>query len=140
MTNISDEQLDELVSIWLYSNIEAHSFIDNEYWHQNLLFVKESLAGAEIYSYIDKNKIIGFIGLSNNYIAGLFVEKEYRGLGIGTQLLNAVKKEKTALSLAVYEKNIKAVKFYLSQNFEIQNKQTDKNTNQKELIMIWSQN
>ncbi|SJZ57578.1 Acetyltransferase (GNAT) family protein [Pilibacter termitis] len=80
--NINEKQLEELLNIWLYSNLEAHSFIPDKYWYQNLLFVKEALVSAEIYSYIDKDKIIGFIGLSNNYIAGLFVNKDYRGRGI----------------------------------------------------------
>lgn len=44
-----------------------------EYWENNYNCVKEALPNAEIYVYIIKERIVGFVGLDNNYIEGIFV-------------------------------------------------------------------
>lgn len=77
----------------------------------------------------------GFIGLSGNYIEGLFVKKEYRSLGIGTALIDFVKHKKKELSLNVYFQNEKAVKFYIKNGFEIKEK-LDLNP-ADEYVMVW---
>lgn len=40
--------------------------------------------------------------------------------------------------LNVYEKNIKAIKFYEREGFSIGKKSMDENTSERELQMIWS--
>ena len=102
--------------------------------------VKEILPRAEVYVYEedDLHQIIGFIGLTNNYIAGVFVKEAAQSKGIGKQLLNYVKKFKSVLSLSVYQKNIRAISFYQREKFTIQSENMDDCTNEKEFIMDWS--
>ena len=73
----------------------------------------------------------------NHYIAGIFVKKEARSKGIGTQLLNYVKNIKPALSLNVYQKNTRAIAFYQREHFIIQSENIDTDTNENELTMVW---
>lgn len=137
---LKENDLTAVMQIWLDTNIEAHKFIQKEYWTNNYMVVKEMLPQAEVYVYEDDNthQIVGFIGLTNNYIAGIFIQKASQSKSIGKQLLNYVKELKSVLSLRVYQKNIRAVSFYLREQFIIQSESMDDNTNEKEFIMNWS--
>lgn len=138
---LQEADIDRVAEIWLDTNIKAHSFISKNYWEDNFEAVKEKFLQAEVYVYQDKNdgKIQGFVGMSDNYIAGIFVWSDAQSGGIGKQLLNYVKSIKKQLTLHVYQKNIRAVKFYQNENFKIQCEKTDENTGEKEYFMIWEQ-
>ena len=51
--------------------------------------------------------------------------------------MDYVKNRKIELCLGVYQKNARAVHFYLRENFLIQAEETDENTDEKEYIMRW---
>ena len=135
-----ESDLSAVMEIWLDTNIKAHNFISKEYWTGNYRRVKEILPKAEIYVYEDNaaNLVIGFIGLTDNYIEGLFVKETAQSKGIGKQLLDHVKSIKSNVSLSVYQKNIRAVRFYQREQFRIQFGKIDDNTNEKEFLMTWS--
>ena len=98
--------IDAVAQIWLTSNREAHDFVPAEYWESNFTPVKEMLLQAEVYVCEDEesNEIRGFIGLEDEYIAGVFVRKEARSKGTGKALLDYVKEIKRELTLHVYVK------------------------------------
>lgn len=132
--------LPAVMQIWLDTNIKAHDFIQKEYWESNYEIVKEILPDAEIYVHEDDTAdfIDGFIGLTDNYIAGIFVKEDKQSKGIGKQLLNYVKNIKPNISLSVYQKNTKAVRFYKREQFQIVSENVDDITNEKEFIMEWN--
>ncbi|MDH5100055.1 N-acetyltransferase [Lactobacillus kefiranofaciens] len=133
--------LKNVLNIWLEGNLQAHSFIAAKYWQENYdKMANVYLPQAEIWVYEDQQKIKGFIGLQGDYIAGLFVAKDAQGQGIGTKLLDYVKKERIQLSLQVYEKNSHAISFYLAANFYIVKKELDKNVQEIEYLMEWKNN
>lgn len=134
-----ESDLSAVMQIWLDSNIKAHNFIPKSYWLENFDMVKKLLPQAEIYVYEDDGtkQTEGFIGLTDNYIAGLFVKEDMQSKGIGKQLLDHAKGEKSNLSLNVYKKNTRAVHFYLREQFVIRSEKTDDNTGETELIMTW---
>lgn len=103
----------QVMEIWLDTNIQAHDFISEDYWKNNFDFVKSMLPDADIYVYETQDKIKAFMRISAGYIAGIFVSSDMQSKGMGKQLLEKVKALYSELSLAVYQKNIKAVKFYL---------------------------
>lgn len=94
---------------------------------------------AEIYVHeVDNtNQIDGFIGLNDDYIEGIFIKEVAQSKGVGKQLLDHVKKVKSTLKLNVYQKNERAIQFYLREEFSIQAESVDDNTGEKEFIMIW---
>lgn len=98
--------IDSAADIWLDTNIKAHDFIAAQYWLENIETVKEMLAQAEVYVYEDEGEIQGFIGLNDDYIAGIFVRYAVQSSGIGKQLLDFVKSIKKELHLNVYQKNM----------------------------------
>lgn len=136
--NLSGYKLDIISQIWLQSNLDTHDFISPAYWTNNLDFVKESLSSALIYSYLYKNEIIGFIGLVDGYIAGIFILKNFRSLGIGTKLLDATKEQNDNLTLSVFKKNKQAVKFYQKNGFTVLQERVDIETNELEYLMGWN--
>lgn len=99
------------MQIWKNENIKSHKFISKEYWEINYKFVKEAILNAERYVYIVEEKVVGFIGIENNYIEGIFVDTNSQCNGIGTSLLNTVKENRNNLTLNVYKKNINAINF-----------------------------
>lgn len=127
--------LDRVAEIWRNGNLEAHSFIAGEYWKDRFDMVKEMLGSAEIYVFEEKKEILGFIGLNGNYIEGIFVDAEERSKGIGRQLLDYAKGVKGSLSLNVYAKNERAMKFYLREGFVIRKKSVDSDTGEQEYKM-----
>ena len=135
-----DGDIDAVVQIWLNTNIQTHCFISSDYWQSNFDTVKEMIPLAKIYVYEDDctKQIAGFIGMNDNYIEGIFVKKAVQSKGIGKQLLNHAKEGKSTLRLSVYQKNKKAIQFYLREEFVIQSENTDNNTDEKEFVMVWN--
>ena len=131
--------IDAVSGIWLDSNRDTHDFIPTEYWESNFLLVKEMLLQAEVYVYIDeyKDEIEGFVGLDETYIAGIFVRKGARSKGIGKALLDFVKGRKQELTLNVYQKNERAVRFYEREGLHTIEGATDESTGEKEYLMKW---
>ena len=134
---LQETEINKTAEIWLDTNIKAHHFISAQYWKDHFEMVKELFLQAELYVYEEENEIQGFIGLSENDIAGIFVRSGAQSKGIGKQLLDFVKGLKTQLSLCVYQKNIRAIQFYQREGFEIQGEGTDQDTGEKEYTMRW---
>lgn len=130
--------INDIMTIWKNENIKAHKFIPKEYWESNYNFVRDTIPNSEIYIYINKEKIVGFVGINDNYIEGIFVDTNYQNDGIGTLLLNKLKENRQNLTLSVYKKNTKAIKFYKKNGFVITSKNIDENTNEVEYIMTWN--
>ena len=135
--NLRKIDINKVADIWLDTNIKAHSFIPAQYWKSNFELVKELLLQAEVYVYEDNQEIQGFIGLNGEYIEGIFVSDENQSQGIGERLLNYIKNKKPKLSLRVYQKNSRAISFYQREGFEIQCKDLDEATGEKEYVMMW---
>ena len=135
--HLNETDLTEILSVWLNTNLQAHSFIPAEYWKENYDIVKQMLPQAEVYVYEQNGHIAGFIGLMEQEIAGLFVQDTLRSKGIGKQLLDYVKKRKSCLTLHAYRKNQRAVQFYLREQFYIQSQETDSSTGEREYVMKW---
>ncbi|PSJ31477.1 acetyltransferase [Peptostreptococcus russellii] len=131
------EDLDEIMNIWLETNISAHGFIKASYWKENFEMVEEMMMSSEIYLYKEDNKIYGFIGLIDDYIAGIFIKDKYQSRGIGKNLLDYVKSNRNRLLLSVYNKNNRAVEFYKREGFIIVKNEIDEANNEKEFVMEW---
>ena len=136
---VQKTDITKVADIWLDTNIKAHNFIPDEYWKSNFKSVKEALLLAEVYVYEYDTEIQGFIGLSNEYIEGIFVSAEMQSQGIGKILLNYVKGKRNKLILNVYQKNTRAISFYQREGFEIQYSGLDEATGEKDYVMAWQQ-
>ena len=101
--------------------------------------VQEQLLQAEVFVYEKDGIIRGFIGITDGYIAGIFVDRKCRSCGIGKHLLEYVKQTHSTLSLGVYQKNKRAFSFYLREGFSILSEELDEATGETEYTMIWKE-
>ena len=136
---LQNADMDRVAGIWLDANLRAHSFISPQYWKGNFETVKKMLPQAEVYVYEDDREIWGFIGLNGEYIEGIFVSGEMQSLGVGKRLLDFVKTKKTELRLNVYQKNMRAIRFYQREGFKILREGMDEATGEKDYEMTWRQ-
>ena len=132
-----NKDLDQVMSIWLQVNMESHSFIEADYWKNNYEMVREMIPKAEVFVSEENGLISGFIGLTDTYIAGIFVKAEEQSKGIGRRLLNTVMEKSNNLCLNVYRKNVRAGKFYEYCGFRIVKQEIDEDTSQEEYTMEW---
>ena len=87
--------------------------------------------------YEDEQEIQGFVGLSEEYVEGIFVSAEMQCQGIGKILLNYAKGKRNNLLLNVYQKNARAISFYQREGFKIQFESLDEATGEKDYVMAW---
>lgn len=128
------EDLNSVMTIWLQGNLQAHNFINPEFFKQNCDLVKMLIPMSTLYVQ-DLDGVKGFIGITENYISGLFVDEAFRRQGTGKALVEKAKQRHTELFVHVYKKNTNAINFYLSQNFEIVSESINEETNEPELLM-----
>ena len=129
--------LDRVMQIWLDSNLDAHNFVPGKYWEENAGVVREQLLQAEVYVYQEEGAVLGFAGLQNHYLAGIFVKKGARSRGIGKELLSYIKSLYPDICLNVYKKNERAADFYRREGFKIVSENIDKDIGERELTMVW---
>ncbi len=136
---MEETDLDSVMQIWLESNIKAHDFIPKEYWENNFASVREMVFEAEVYVYVTGcgGEVAGFLGMMEDYLAGIFVRGGMRSRGIGKCLLCFAKKEKRRLSLHVYRKNERALRFYEREGFLRREETADRGTGEMEILMEW---
>lgn len=113
----------------LDSFIQIISDTENEYWDESNFLADLPLKWeSSLYAEID-NKIAGFIIASKKsdafHIHKFFVHPDYRSKKIGLALLEKFQDEISvihscrAITLKVYKNNVKAIQFYLRNNFTI---------------------
>lgn len=134
---LQETDIDRVMALWLDTNLKTHDFVPAEYWRSNFEPVKEMLPQAEVYVYESAGEIQGFVGLSGEYIEGIFVVDEMQSQGIGRRLLDHMKATKDTLYLSVYQKNTRAIRFYHREGFVIQREGLDESTGEKEFTMLW---
>ena len=125
---MGEGDLEAVAAIWLDANREAHDFIPASYWLGHFEEVRTALAQAEVWVFEAEARaeISGFIGLQEDYIAGIFVRREARSGGVGRQL-----------RLQVYRKNLRAAAFYRREGFRVLEEGVDPGTGEAELLMEW---
>ena len=129
--------INSVAEIWLDTNRKAHAFIPASYWESNFASVKEMLPQAEVYVYENDKGIQAVLGLSGEYIEGIFVSEGAQSRGIGKCLLDCAKDRKPALRLNVYQKNVRAIRFYRREGFQIRRSGLDAATGEPDCEMIW---
>ena len=99
---LQEADINRVATIWFAVNITAHNFISAQYWMDHFEIVQEMFPQAEVYVYEEGASIQGFIGLQEDYIAGIFVSGEAQSSGIGRRLIHFAKGIRSQLRLDVY--------------------------------------
>ncbi len=131
------KDIGSIMQIWLEANINAHHFIPKKYWISQYPSVQKRMPDADVYVYEKENQIQGFAGMTGNYLAGIFVDEQYRSMGIGKSLLEYIKKIYPSFTLTVYQKNQRAADFYKREGLSVVSKGIDASTAEQEVTLIW---
>lgn len=129
--------IDDVMEIWLYANLEAHDFIDGTYFENACEMVRSLIPSSEVYVYEEDSNVTGFIGLEEGFVQGLFVKPGRQRHGIGQALLEQVKSNRDVLMLKVYRKNEKAISFYRREGFDVAELEVEEATGETEITMKW---
>ncbi|WP_313612552.1 GNAT family N-acetyltransferase [Agrobacterium sp.] len=107
-----------LSSLWFNASLAAHAFLGEQRLRQQQQLVETIyLPKAETWVACMGEHPVGFIGLIDHFIGGLFVSPSQQGKGIGRALLSHALALKGELSLDVYADNHGAHLFYLREGF-----------------------
>ncbi|QIK68912.1 GNAT family N-acetyltransferase [Erysipelothrix sp. HDW6C] len=135
------QEIDDVMKIWLDTNIEVHHEVPASYWEGNVADVKAAMENSNIYVALKDDTIVGFAGVSEGYyLAGIFVAETHRSDGVGKALLDYLKKTYEEITLDVYAFNEGAVRFYTKESFVIVGEGMDEAHGLKELTMVWPEN
>lgn len=115
-----EKDIDELEN--LFQKVRQNAF----HWDNPGRFqwgdFKKSTQGEEIWVALLDKKIVGFVSVwaQTSFLHNLFVDSDYQGNGIGTLLLEKVKKTyQLPIHLKVEIKNIAAYEFYKRNGWKI---------------------
>jgi putative acetyltransferase len=115
------EDLPRVIEGWEASVRATHHFVAESDIEIFGPMVRDELLNVEAACVRDAYGIIaGFIAVSNGKIEMLFVHPQWRGHGIGKQLINYAVETLGATTLDVNEQNEQALGFYLRMGFEVE--------------------
>ena len=133
---IEPEEINDVLDIWINASIQAHNFIDKEFWESKLDDMREIyIPNSETYIYKENEIIMGFFSLHGDMLAAMFVSPEFQNNGIGRKLMNKAKSLRNKLELTVYKENPNAIEFYKKCGFDIIKEKVDVHTGHIEILM-----
>lgn len=107
-----------LSSLWYQASLEAHGFLGEARLQEQRKLVEDIyLEKAETWVACLDGRPVGFIGLLDSFVGGLFVAPSAQGHGIGRRLIAYALALKGQLMLEVYADNARACAFYRQLGF-----------------------
>ena len=138
----TEADMESIVRLWLESSVKAHDFASRAWWEARAQDLRElylPLSDVLVVAIDDASgELVGFTALIENVLAALFVLPAWQGRGIGTRLLELVRKLRTDLCLTVYACNSRAINFYLTHGFVRIGTRIEAATGQTEWMMALS--
>ncbi len=108
-----------LLHIWLEASRVGHPFLGEETLQEQLPKLRDIyIPHADNWVAVDGDAILGFMGLVESHVGGLFVAPAAHRRGVGRHLLDHASERLGELTVEVYEQNRSACAFYRSCGFE----------------------
>lgn len=128
-----------VMQVWLGTNIGAHSFVDEAYWHERYDEARETIKSSSTLVFDSHGIIFGFITVTSDArIYGIHVLNMTQNNGVGTRLLEACQQKHHCLSVSVFRENERAVKFFLNRGFTLSKETVNSATGLTEYTLEWS--
>lgn len=135
----SDEA--EVLSSWENASKLAHPFLTEDLIEQtrkNIPIIL--LPKAETWVSEHEGIVIGFICITGNEVAALFIQPKFHGLGAGRALVDKARELCGDLEVEVFESNSIGLEFYLKYGFEPFFEKMHEITNQKVIRLKFTAN
>lgn len=114
----SDDLINQLTNIWEASVRATHSFLSESSIQEIKTSLPKILQQIPNLIIVEDEKTVAFMGISHQELEMLFVAPEFRGHGLGKQLINYGIKNFDVNKLTVNEQNPQAIGFYQHLGFE----------------------
>ena len=113
--------IQKLLDVWESSVKATHSFLSTDEINNIKQYVPQALKDVLILVVAENQdgNPVGFMGVADKMLDMLFVSNEYRGQGIGKQLLQYGIENYSINELSVNEQNPLAIGFYEYMGFEV---------------------
>lgn len=118
--------IEQLFVVWDKSVRETHLFLSDAEIKEISQYVPQALNSIAhlIVAVNDENKPVAFMGIEERKLEMLFIVPEYRGMGLGKQLVQYGIENYSINELGVNEQNPQAKGFYEHMGFQVY-KRTD---------------
>ena len=108
-----------LMEIWESAVLNTHDFLKEE----DFLYYKEQLPvyfqHVTLFGFEQEGILVGFMGIAKGNLEMLFIDNNYRGIGIGKKLITYAIDNLQVTKVDVNEQNVQAVGFYEYMGFNI---------------------
>lgn len=108
-----------LMEIWESAVLNTHDFLKKE----DFLYYKEQLPVyfqyVTLLGFEQEGVLVGFMGIAEGNLEMLFVDNNYRGMGIGKKLITYAISDLQVTQVDVNEQNAQAVGFYKHVGFNV---------------------
>ena len=108
-----------LMEIWESAVLKTHDFLKEE----DFLYYKEQLPVyfqyVTLLGFEQEGVLVGFMGIAEGNLEMLFVDNNYRGMGIGKKLITYAISNLQVTKVDVNEQNTQAVGFYKCIGFNV---------------------
>jgi putative acetyltransferase len=118
---VQAEDFPRVLKVWEASVRATHDFISEADIQFFKPLVRDVLPQMPVLTCVrdQQGQVVGFLGLEAEKIEMLFIDPQWRGQGIGRNLLRQAIEVHGARTLDVNEQNAQAVGFYLNLGFEV---------------------
>lgn len=107
------EDRDRLVEIWHQASRVGHPFLSEQDLAEQKVLVRDIyLPKAENWVASHAGEPLGFVGLLDCFVGGLFVHPSAHGRGVGRALIEHAAEVRGQLEVEVYALNVGALEFY----------------------------
>ncbi|MGE4293630.1 MAG: GNAT family N-acetyltransferase [Desulfovibrio sp.] len=108
-----------ILDIWMEASRSGHPFFDElELQRQRELVATVYLPAAEIWVAEEHGELLGFVGMMDSLVGGLFVAPKHQNKGVGRRLLESMAEKRRPLSVEVFVGNRRARSLYERCGFE----------------------
>ena len=133
----SEDEKDKVISLWYQAALKEYNFLPIDYFKNESKILYDNLDLQNILVCDYKDNILGFIGMiDKECISYLYVDTLYQHKGVGTALINELKKDKKVLKVKVFKES-SSVNFFINNAFKIVKEAEDIKTGQKIYYMEW---
>lgn len=120
VTHRTPALINQLLTVWETAVTATHAFLQPPEIAQIKQFVPEALNQVPhlIVVTTDEHLPVAFMGITDHHLDMLFVAADYRGQGIGTQLMHTAQTNYRVTTVTVNAENPQALGFYQHLGFE----------------------
>ena len=115
----NEQDYETLAGIWERSVRATHDFLKEDDFNAiKAALIPDYFPNVNLYAIIENGVYTGFIGLRTDTIEMLFIDRDYRGHGYGSALIEFAK-QRGATKVDVNEQNHSALNFYKAKGFRV---------------------